>query len=202
MSWSDGGALSHWITVGPSAMAIDGVFKTEYRLTTSRSPVVGGIIVPLNGTFHRGWVDVTATPAPGYAFVGWTGPVLNTVLASTAVLMNAPTTIAAKFALNVTSRVSVTPSTYVYNLLTLRYLGTATITNTSAVAINAPLQLLLTNLTAGVTLANATGSAIGSPYLTANVSLAPGASTVISVQFSNPANVPITYTPMVLSGAI
>ena len=80
-----------------------------------------------------------------------------------------------------------------------------TITNISSAAIKGPLQMLFTGLTAGVTLANATGDLSGGPYLTIAsgvTSLAPGRSTTVSVQFDNPWFVRINFTPVIYSGSI
>jgi len=50
-----------------------------------------------------------------------------------------------------------------------------------------------------VTLVNATGSISGSPYLTvpAIANLAPGQSVTVSVQFKNPSNATINFTPVI-----
>ena len=78
-----------------------------------------------------------------------------------------------------------------------------TITNISSGAISGPFQVLFTGLTAGVTLANATGDFSGSPYLTIAVaSLAAGQSATVSVQFNNPSFGMINFTPVIYSGSI
>jgi hypothetical protein len=63
--------------------------------------------------------------------------------------------------------------------------------------------LVLTSLTSGVTLANATGTFSGSPYLTvpsASV-LTPGQSATVDLRFSDPSNAKINFTPVVYSGS-
>jgi hypothetical protein len=62
----------------------------------------------------------------------------------------------------------------------------------------------LTRLTAGVTLANATGDFSGSPFLTvpAVASLAPGHSATVGVQFQDPSFGAINFTPLIYSGNI
>jgi hypothetical protein len=59
-------------------------------------------------------------------------------------------------------------------------------------------------LTAGVTLADATGNFTGSPYLTvpAVASLAPGRSATVSVQFEDPSFSAINFTPVIYSGSL
>jgi hypothetical protein len=61
--------------------------------------------------------------------------------------------------------------------------------------------LVLTGLNAGVTVANAAGTFLGSPYLTVSAPLAPGASVSLAVRFSDPTSVSILTTPVVYSGA-
>jgi glycosidase len=80
--------------------------------------------------------------------------------------------------------------------------GTLTVRNTSSTTIYGPLQSVLTNLTSGVTLANANGSYQGSPYITmpTSNSLGPGKSTQVTLQFNNPNGVPVSCTPVVYSG--
>ncbi len=57
-------------------------------------------------------------------------------------------------------------------------------------------QLKLTNLTSGVTLQNATGTTAGVPYVSLP-SLTAGASTSLTLQFTNPSNGAINYAPVV-----
>jgi hypothetical protein len=57
-------------------------------------------------------------------------------------------------------------------------------------------QLKLTSLTSGVTLQNATGTTSGVPYISLP-SLAAGASTAVTLQFTNPSNGAINYAPVV-----
>jgi hypothetical protein len=79
-----------------------------------------------------------------------------------------------------------------------------TIKNIGSIAISGPLQILFTGLTAGVTLVDATGNLSGTPYMTvpAVVSLTPGQSSTVSVQFKNPSNATINFTPAIYSGSI
>ena len=80
----------------------------------------------------------------------------------------------------------------------------ATIKNMSGAAITGPFQVVFTSLTAGVTLSNATGTFAGNSYMTVPsiTSLAPGQSATMSVQFKNPSNAIIKFTPVIYSGSL
>jgi hypothetical protein len=73
-----------------------------YRnLTIIASPPGGGTIVPSEGnhSYPAGQVvPITATPASGYRFERWDGPVANPLLPSTTVTLTADTSISARFA--------------------------------------------------------------------------------------------------------
>jgi sulfur-oxidizing protein SoxB len=76
----------------------------------------------------------------------------------------------------------------------VKNMGTSTIT--------LPLKIVLENLTAGVTVSNATGTVYGLPYLKLPNSIAPGSSAIVTVQFNNPAGLPVSYTVRVKSGGV
>lgn len=101
----------------------------------------------------------------------------------------------------VTGQVATSKSGLTYKRKTQTYEGSISITNTSANALPGPLQVVLDNLTSGVTLVNATGIFGDDPYI-ASVpgGLAPGAAVVVPVSFSNPARAGISYTVRVYSG--
>ncbi len=103
-------------------------------------------------------------------------------------------------ALDVSSQVSAVGSGLVFNRSTRTLNGIITITNTSSQPLQGPIQMLLANLTGGVTLANATGSFAGSPYIAIGASFAPGQSIAVPVKFSAPANVAINPTVKTYSG--
>ena len=101
----------------------------------------------------------------------------------------------------VTAQVTATP--LVYNRATKTFNSTYTIKNTGSTTPAGPISLALTGLNAGVTVANATGTYNGSPYLTvSSSSLAAGASVTVALQFSDPSNANISPTPVVYSGAL
>jgi hypothetical protein len=105
---------------------------------------------------------------------------------------------------NVSNQVRVTSSGLLYSRASSTFNGTVTVTNTGAGTISGPIQVALTNLTAGVALTNGTGIFTGNPYVTipAVTSLGPGQSASVPVRFSNPSKVAITFSPVVYSGSI
>jgi hypothetical protein len=109
-------------------------------------------------------------------------------------------------AANVTAQVSVTRQGYVFNPATQRFLQVVRLTNTSAAPIAGPFALVLDNLTANVTLFNPSGTTscatpAGAPFSgSTRSSLAPGASISLTLQFTNPGKMTITYAPRVLAG--
>ncbi|WP_352431152.1 Ig-like domain-containing protein [Pyrinomonas sp.] len=102
---------------------------------------------------------------------------------------------------DVSSLVRATSSGLIYNRATRTYNGTITITNTSARAISGPLQVVLTGLSAGTTLVNASGVYNGDPYVTANIaSLEPSGSVTVSVQFRSSSSARISYVTKTYAG--
>jgi uncharacterized repeat protein (TIGR03803 family) len=101
------------------------------------------------------------------------------------------------------SEVATTASGLAYSRVSHTFNGTVTITNISTSVISGPFPIHFTGLTAGVTLANATGNFSGSPYLTvpAVTSLASGQSATVSVRFDDPSFATINFTPAVYSGS-
>ncbi|HLJ46478.1 MAG TPA: BACON domain-containing carbohydrate-binding protein [Bryobacteraceae bacterium] len=95
-SWNDGGAASHSITVTSAPATYLASFKTQYQLTISASPAVGGTVTPASGFFDAAAVvNISVTPAAGFLFMGWTGSVANASNASTTVTMTGPKTVTA-----------------------------------------------------------------------------------------------------------
>jgi uncharacterized repeat protein (TIGR02543 family) len=200
LSWSDSGALSHSITVPQGGGTYTASFSTAYLLTTSASPAAGGTVSPPSRSYYASGavVNLVATPEAGYAFAGWTGNVAGQ-RASTTVTMSSPQTVTALF-----SSVQVTATAFVYNRSTKTFNSTYTIMNTSGQTLAVPLQLVLTALPAGVTVANPSGTYGGNSFVTGpgSAALSPGASVSVSVQFSDPSNGTISATPLVYSGVL
>jgi hypothetical protein len=104
----------------------------------------------------------------------------------------------------VVSSLSTTASGLAYSRVTQTYNGTVTITNNGTSTINGPFQIVFSSMPGGVTLVNATDTFGGNPFFTvpAVVSLAPGQSAAVNVQFSNPTSAKITFTPITYVGSI
>lgn len=75
--------------------------------------------------------------------------------------------------------------------------------NTSPETIQGPIAVILKNLPAGVTLANADGALFGDPYVTLKANrMVPNQSAPVQVDFLNPSNAPIAFTAEVVSGPL
>jgi hypothetical protein len=98
-AWSDGGAISHGITVPSTATVYTASFNTQYQLTTAANPVAGGSVSPTSGNYYNSGtvVPLTATANAGYSFTNWTGNVANSTSASTSITMTAPQSVTANF---------------------------------------------------------------------------------------------------------
>jgi uncharacterized protein (TIGR03437 family) len=96
--WSDGGAASHSFPVNASE-TLTASFETQYQLTISPSPSLGGSVSPASGGFYDAAtvVNLTATANNDYSFSGWTGAVANASATSTTVAMNSAETVTANF---------------------------------------------------------------------------------------------------------
>lgn len=103
---------------------------------------------------------------------------------------------------DVSSQVSVTTSGLLYSRATRTFNGTLTVTNISAAPIPGPIDVVLTNLTPGVTLANSDGTFNGHPYrvVPGVTTLGPGQAAPASVSFNNPGSLLTTFTPVTYSG--
>ncbi len=119
-SWSDGGALSHSITVPSTATTYTANFTTQYQLTTQASPSADGSVTPASGNYYAASavVPVTATANAGFQFSNWTstgGSFGSTTSPSTNFTMpSAPATVTGNFT---ASTVPITITTSPANLL-------------------------------------------------------------------------------------
>ena len=97
--WSDGGAPAHTIVATQSTTTYTATFDTQYQLTTTVSPSLGGSVTA--GGWHNvgANVSVTATPASGYEFAGFSGDLSGPTNPQT-VTMNTPRTVTANFVLS------------------------------------------------------------------------------------------------------
>jgi hypothetical protein len=169
-------------------VSIDNVYQrydgSPKPVTVTTIPVSASYTMTYNG-------DSSLPVAPGTYAVSVTATTGgNTVSAS------GNLTIAKAAPSDISSRVKVNSSGFVYSRATKLYTGTLTVTNTSQTTISGTVDVTLANLTAGVTLNNASGAYDADPYISQSVSLNPGASDTIPVQFSNPSNQRINFTPL------
>lgn len=182
-------------------------------LTIEVNPLGGGITIPAPGTqqvLENSVVALTASPNAGFRFAGWSPNVTNPGHPSTTVFMNAAQTVTANFApcscaADVSSSIGITYGGVTLNPTTRRYVQTVTLRNNSSASIAGPISLVLDNLSADVTLFNASGNTdlmlpAGSPYVNASTNLAAGQSVAIQLQFTNPGNVAFSYDARVLAG--
>lgn len=94
---------------------------------------------------------------------------------------------------------------FVRDRLTGKYAQKITITNNGTGTLNGPFHLVLDSLSVNATLSNASGTTsvylpAGSSFITApGATLAPGASTSVTLQFTNSNNGAITYAPRTLN---
>ena len=127
VSWSDGGAQSHPVSVGSSSISITGTFKTQYYLMTLASPAAGGSVSPTSGYFDAGTaIAVTATASPGYAFSSWSGACSGSSTCS--VPMNAPASVTGNFTLIVVPLIVTVPAGVQFSLNGATYTGSQTLT--------------------------------------------------------------------------
>jgi uncharacterized repeat protein (TIGR02543 family) len=81
----------------PSPTSCGGTAPVTYSLSTAAAPVAGGTVSGA-GTYNTGTVvTLTATPAAGYTFTGWSGDASGTST-STSVTMNGNKSVTANFA--------------------------------------------------------------------------------------------------------
>jgi hypothetical protein len=130
------------------------------------------------------------------------------VLQNNEAILFTPPAIAA--AVDVSSNITWTTSAFTYNRSTKLYSGTVTITNSGSAAINYPLTIVLTSLTAGVSAANPTGTLTGQPpynlagpyyAVPGSGALAPGQSANVPVAFTDPTAARINFAVKTYSGA-
>ncbi len=95
---------------------------------------------------------------------------------------------------DVSSSVRSVASGLTLNRLTGKWSGKLTLTNTSNTVLQGPLQVELSGLVAGATLANASGSHNGAPYITLTSNLAPGASIVVPTSFTKTGSGSVSYS--------
>ncbi len=102
------------------------------------------------------------------------------------------------------SQLTTVTSGLVYSRVSQTFSGIVTIKNVSSDTISGPLQLFLFGMNSGVVFMNATSNVFGTPYLTipAESGVAPGQSITVDVQFKNPSNATISFSPAIYSGSV
>ncbi|MBY0505038.1 MAG: Ig-like domain repeat protein [Bryobacteraceae bacterium] len=207
VSWSDGGAISHSITVGSSPLNITGTFQTQFQLTTSAG--AGGTVTPASGSFFNAGtvVNLTATPNSGFLFSSWTGPVANAASASTTITLNAPATVSASFTVqgggaapDVTAQFTITQALVTYSRATGRYYQTITVANNGSSL--ASVAYVVDSLAAGYTVFQPAGlTANALPANSAYRELGPipsGGTLTFNVDFTRVGTPVFAYTPRML----
>ena len=103
VSWSDGGAVSHQITVPATTTTYTASFNAQFQLTLTASPGGGGTVTPNplsptgDGYYNTGTgVSVTAAPNAGFGFSGFSGDLAGATNPQT-VTMTAPHSVTANF---------------------------------------------------------------------------------------------------------
>ena len=163
-----------------SASATSGLTVSFASLTASVCSVTGSTVTLLN----VGTCSIQGTQAGNASF-----------------LAASPVTQGFGVSSNVSGKVSVGGTGFVRDRATGIWSSTMTVTNTGGAAITGPIQVVLTALSSNATMINNTGLYGGSPYITTSAgSLAAGAQVSVTIQFQNPTNGFITYTPVTYSG--
>lgn len=173
------------------------------------------VFVSDNGAPFTTWLEGTTATSATYS--GQTGHTYGFFAIGTDLVGNVePMKTAAEASTRITqqtacandvgSQVQITRSGYGYNFTTGRFVQTVTLKNTSASAIAAPISLVLDNLSSNATLFNPSGTTqcavpAGSPFVNLPGNLGPGASGSVTLQFTNPTKMGITYAARVLAGS-
>jgi hypothetical protein len=108
---------------------------------------------------------------------------------------------------DVSSQFSVVRSGYRLNNSTKRFQQAVTITRTATGSVAGPFALAIENLSSNATLYSPSGTttciAAGSGYVTVNPgsNWSQGQALTVAIEFVNPTNAGITYTPALLAGS-
>ena len=184
----------------------------QYSLATDAEPDATGWVIPTNGRLYMpGTVaNLVAAPNFGYSFANWTGaPVLNSGNAATSIAMSNEFSVTANFVpngqsvpANISTQFSLTVSPPGFDSNAREYLESITTTNIGGQYLGGPVSVVLTNLSTGFTLLNATGMYNGSPYIRIQDAgaLNPGQSYTTFLEFSVGPTALIRFTPVFYSG--
>jgi hypothetical protein len=156
----------------------------------------------MSGTVSSGNANATYVLPGGAAVAVYT--ITATYNAGGNFATSSDTTHTLAVVLNVSGQVSVTQTGFAVNRATGLWTSTLTVHNTSAAPIGGPIEVVLTNLSSNATMMNNTGVVNGStPYILVSAgTLAPGGSASVPIQFKNPSDGSITFTPVAYSGVL
>ena len=112
-NWSDAGALRHTITAPADASTYTVNFTTQFRLTTTVSPLNSGSISAnpssADGYYARGTsVELTANPNSGYSLSSWSGNLAMTANPQT-IIVSEPRHVTATFRISGTTPSRIKP---------------------------------------------------------------------------------------------
>ena len=184
--------------------------SSDMLVTGTAAPGATVILSAYNRT--TGWMSGVSTVADGqgkwsYTLTGFTDGVVeldavadgikSAVQTVTVKLVVAPPT---PTYIDVTGYIRTTAYGLILNRATGKYAGNFLLTNSGSIPLKGPLHLRLDNLTAGVTLVNATGSHDGAPYITVPAGLVPDESVTVPLLVTNPAKVTVSYDAKIFSG--
>lgn len=187
--------LGRAVNSSDGVVAWGGAYDLPYTMSGQVAPfsLLGTVSAPSGATAATfPWSSLAAdTPYEWYA---WVTDGINLTTTTPTTFVTSP----ANAQQDISSQVTTTTSSFVYNRATKLYTGKLTITNTSQEALAGPFVIWLNSLTSGVTLTNGNGSFNGYPHIdpAAPSGLLPGASFSVPLSFSNPANMKINFTPV------
>ena len=195
--------------VAPAAVIVNGADITNlnftitpYSISANAGP--GGIIAPSGNTIvaNGGSQTYTITLSPGYYVndVQVDGVSVGPVPTYTFSNVTADHVISASFVtyIDVSSQVSATGTGFLYSRLLRLFTGNLTITNNGP-NLTGMIDVALSGLPSGITLANATGQYNGAPMIRISTGgLTSGASATVQLKFSDPAMAKITFAPVTL----
>jgi len=159
---------------------------------------IPSISVTSDGNYNTAPSTLALSPDSRIPVIWTSGPRNNIVVKSASIPLGA----GGPAATNVSGQVKVSTTAYMYNRISKMTTTQMTITNTGSTTIYGPIETVLTNMSAGWTLLNPTGTNNGSPYLTVSAGpIAPGASVSVQLQINYTGTTAITFIPVTYSGS-
>lgn len=110
-NWSDGGDITHIVTVSESPVTYTANLSVQHELTVSISPSNGGEVetspISTDGYFDSGMeVNLRAISKSGYVFSGWSGDLSGTT-DTQSITMSEPRSVTASFAAILSSNIAI-----------------------------------------------------------------------------------------------